>query len=428
MKKYKSFLVLLIIFLSALATFTNIAQSIGMYAALNIVEPTSVLILGDSNQNIDWMFGSNSFGGTKLAPGDQTTGILRIVNETPSRQRISSLGSNIQLYKNSDRINYDADNTNPTPEYSVGNDFMQWMSIEIDYLDPKKGILKSKLYDDTLHNFTLGTSWNHVLKQGEYVDLVYTLSFDKEADSSVAGIRAMSEFLVMIDTLGNTNTNEGTPTNTGGTPTNSTVFDNNNDIEEVIIEESDIPLGSAELTGHFGEREITYLMQLGLISGYPDGSIRPDWNTTRAEVAGLMTRVLELDIDNGGESPYSDALPMWAKPYIIATSQHEIFEGYPDGTFRANQTITRQEFATVLVKATQLKSSDGYNLPFSDVTEETWGINYIKALHENSIINGYPDGSFRPDNKITRAEMFVMIAHLIEANHLKGGSDFVNIP
>lgn len=423
MKKYKSFLVLLTIFLCALLTFTNIAHSIGMYAALNTVEPTSLLILGDNHQNIDWLFHSNSLGGTKLAPGDQTTGVLRIVNETPSKQRISSLGTNIQLYKNKDRINYDADNTYPTPEYSVGNDFMRWMTIEIDYLDPKEGIFKSKLYDDSLHNFTLGTHWDHVLKQGEYVDLVYTLSFDKNADASVAGIRAMSEFLVTIDTLDHS-------TDNGNLPTNNTDFNNNSDNNsdnEVIVEE-EIPLGSAELLGHIGESEIMYLLQLGLISGYPDGSIRPDWNTTRAEVAGLLTSVLELDINITGESPYSDALPMWAKPYIIATSLNEIFEGYPDNTFRANQTITRQEFAAVLVKAAQLKSSDDYNIPFSDVTEQTWGVKYIKALHESNIINGYPDGTFRPNIRITRAEMFIMIAHLIEGNHLKGGSDIVDTP
>lgn len=101
----------------------------------------------------------------------------------------------------------------------------------------------------------------------------------------------------------------------------------------------------------------------------------------------------------------------WAKDAISALTQRGVINGYPDGTFRPDNRVTRAEFAKILTKAFNMDPST--DVTFSD-TKNHWGKGYISALAKSQIATGYPDGTFRPDNNITRAEMVAMITRALK--------------
>jgi len=119
-------------------------------------------------------------------------------------------------------------------------------------------------------------------------------------------------------------------------------------------------------------------------------------------------------------SPIAQAMPSdleghWAESSIRSLVQLEILNGYPDGTFRPDQSITRAELAKILAVTYELESpkESTKQSQFSD-TEDHWAKEYIAALSENKIISGYPDGTFQPERPITRAEMVTMLIRLLK--------------
>ena len=99
----------------------------------------------------------------------------------------------------------------------------------------------------------------------------------------------------------------------------------------------------------------------------------------------------------------------WASDYIYACSDAGILNGYTDSTFRIDNNLTRVEAAAIIARAYGL-TSDADESTFSDVSSDHWGLQYIEACVEAGVINGYGDGTFRPGNYVTRAEMAKMIA------------------
>ena len=135
------------------------------------------------------------------------------------------------------------------------------------------------------------------------------------------------------------------------------------------------------------------------INGYADGSIKADANLTRAEVASMLAKIMEIDIENS-QTDLKDIDKSWAKNIIASLAEKNIMKGYEDGTFRPNQMITRAEFAEI-IKNIDLKNQA--KSPFIDISGH-WAEEAINQAYANNRINGYEDGTFRPDNKITRAE------------------------
>lgn len=141
-----------------------------------------------------------------------------------------------------------------------------------------------------------------------------------------------------------------------------------------------------------------------------DGSFRADAPIKRAEVATMFAYSL-TDYTPGQtvESVYMDvANDAWYNEYVTYLSGLGVIEGYEDGTFRPEEAITRQEFATMLAKLGEVLPAG--EMPFTDVSaEEQWGIDYIYTTYANGWVEGYEDGTFRPDNWITRAEAVKMV-------------------
>ncbi|MGN0106735.1 MAG: S-layer homology domain-containing protein [Hominilimicola sp.] len=140
------------------------------------------------------------------------------------------------------------------------------------------------------------------------------------------------------------------------------------------------------------------------VSGYEDGTFRAEDTITRAEVATIFALALaDYDETKTYTSIYSDLdTNEWYANYVMCLSEIGAITGYEDGTFRAQQSITRQEFATMITRLGEVMEAG--EIPFADVSEENWGIDYIYTAYANGWVTGYEDGTFRPENPITRAE------------------------
>ncbi|MGB9834483.1 MAG: S-layer homology domain-containing protein, partial [bacterium] len=145
------------------------------------------------------------------------------------------------------------------------------------------------------------------------------------------------------------------------------------------------------------------------IQGYPDGTFRPEKPITRAEIAAILTRIMGLNPQTAPNPNFADVQSThWAFGYISAVVNAGIMQGYPDRTFRPDQSITRAELATVMVRARGLFPLIVAPPTFPDIAGH-WAAGYIEAAQRAMFITGYPSGDFRPDQSITRAETVTLI-------------------
>jgi hypothetical protein len=158
------------------------------------------------------------------------------------------------------------------------------------------------------------------------------------------------------------------------------------------------------------------LLEKGIIQGNEKGEINPDDYITRAEAAVLVGKALKLEPKDSVIPKYVDPIPKWARGYVNITTDEEIFKGYPFGFFRPGNNITREEMIAVLDRAFELTLEDkSLELPFTDKDEiGYWAVEHVKSGYEDKVITGYPDNTYKPNNKITRAEAFTIICKLLK--------------
>ncbi len=170
-----------------------------------------------------------------------------------------------------------------------------------------------------------------------------------------------------------------------------------------------------DLENNWAQSYIINLTQKGYVSGFPDKRFIPNGRLTRAQAASLLVKVLGLENETGSGT-FSDTVGHWAEKQISITKQYGIFTGYNENLFYPEKNITREEFAVVCDKV--LYSPDTVNFSqkiYSDVSPETnpWSSNSIILLSQNNIISGYPDGTFKPGNTISRAEAVRIISSML---------------
>lgn len=150
------------------------------------------------------------------------------------------------------------------------------------------------------------------------------------------------------------------------------------------------------------------------VIGYTDGTIRPSNNISRAEVATIFFRLLtdeartQYDKTTSSFSDIKDGA--WCNRAIATLTNMGIIKGYTDGSFQPNKSITRAELATIIARFAKL---DVNTKTFSDINGH-WAQKNIELAAGNGWINGYEDGTFRPNNNITRAETFAMINRVLD--------------
>ena len=162
--------------------------------------------------------------------------------------------------------------------------------------------------------------------------------------------------------------------------------------------------------------ELNRTDHLAFLSGYANGTFEPDRNMTRAEVTTMFARLLteKMAADQTYSNTFSDvAKSHWAANYIGYMQQFGIITGYADGSFRPDASVTRAEFAAI---ASRFEALTEGTKSFSDVPSSHWAAKYINFAATRGWVNGYADGTFRPNNSITRAEVAAVTCRLLERN------------
>ena len=150
------------------------------------------------------------------------------------------------------------------------------------------------------------------------------------------------------------------------------------------------------------------------IIGYPDGSVQPNGQITRAEATTIFFRLLTEESRSANltkTNRYSDvAATSWYNTAVSTLSSMGIITGYPDGTFRPNAAITRAEFAAIAARFDN--DGDKTAAKFSDIANH-WAKDEISIAYNNGWITGYPDGTFGPQRDITRAETMTLVNRVL---------------
>ena len=151
--------------------------------------------------------------------------------------------------------------------------------------------------------------------------------------------------------------------------------------------------------------------------GYPDGMVHPEKQITRAETATIFFRMLtdESREDYWSQvNPYYDVLPEdWFNNAVSTLTNAGILNGYPDGNFAPNGNITRAEFAAMAVRFFTDEEEDVKGDSFPGI-DDHWANYEINLAYAKDIIEGYPDGTFKPDQEITRAEAVTIVNRVLE--------------
>lgn len=169
----------------------------------------------------------------------------------------------------------------------------------------------------------------------------------------------------------------------------------------------------AEIEKHEEPEEIRGEEHKAYIFGYPNSTVRPNGNITRAEAAAMLARLLNIEAIGSAAKPnFSDTESSWYNKAINAVVARGIMKGYPDGRFRPNAPITRAEFTQMI---STIDNKPYGEAPFVDVKGH-WAERAIGSEYQAKRITGYPDGLFRPDTNITRAEAAVILNKIFERN------------
>jgi len=175
-----------------------------------------------------------------------------------------------------------------------------------------------------------------------------------------------------------------------------------------------------DIVGHWAEDVIRDLEARGILTGYEDGNFKPDIGVTRQEVAVIMTRALNL-VDKAAEYADKDTgfaddadVASWGRGAINLMVEMGIYTGYDDNEFKPNKTILRQELIAVVMRYAAV-TEEGLEAAYEDDHEiHGYAESFIAHASELGIVNGYPDGTFKPLNNVTRAEAAKIIYGVVE--------------
>jgi len=166
-----------------------------------------------------------------------------------------------------------------------------------------------------------------------------------------------------------------------------------------------------DLNSHWAQQTILAMVAKNIITGYPDGTFRPDRTITRAEFCTILAKALNVSPENASAS-FSDITGHWAQGYIATLVKKGYIKGYPDGSFGPDQPVKRGEIAAIVDRVQMLPLASSQPT-FSDVKPDFWAFAPIEAVAQAKILNGYPDGTFHPEQSATRAEAAVIINRIL---------------
>jgi len=166
-----------------------------------------------------------------------------------------------------------------------------------------------------------------------------------------------------------------------------------------------------DVAGHWAFDNIKNLIALGAVNGYPDGSFKPDNNITRAEFAAILVKAFKLE--NKGGKTFADTMSHWAKDFIAAAAANGIINGYDAATFGPDDLITREQMAVMVANATKLAPAPEETRFADSGLISGWAREAMAAATGSGIIKGYPDNTVRPQNSATRGEAVTVIVNAL---------------
>ena len=162
------------------------------------------------------------------------------------------------------------------------------------------------------------------------------------------------------------------------------------------------------------------------MKGYPDGTFKPNAGVTRAEFVVMVDSAYQVPAGKYGNTPGDVSARDWFAQDVESALAAGFVSGYPDGAFRPQEEVSRQEAACMLAKL--LKLDGGGSLNFSDAGAiGSWARPSVSGLVAAGIMTGYPDGTFRPQKVISRAEAVVMINKALALQSLTPVSDQLQV-
>lgn len=428
MRKLISFISIML--LVTMCTFG--LQGLEVVFAEDDTEPDLLLnIQGDGSNGGPIFKESGDLSGNDLwAPGKSKTGTIRINNNYSKRIKVRSLGLKMKLERLSGQEYV------PVHSQDLYESYAKNMKLTI-----KKGALlvfHNTIYDKSFfemlydtnnedydgYNLSNGDQFN--INSNKQIDLEYKVEMDEKAGNNMQGLRATVDFLINVQE-------------------NSQSNDDDDDDDDKSNRDKKVSKTSEE---HWAHNCIKSLVDNGIIEGYSskkiniedykNGSVKledyikeavkPDGNITRVETAVLIDNALGKLLDNYEEIKENDLskfyedhdeITEWTKPHVMRVTEKGVMEGYPGffGNkcyFKPNKEISREEMTAVLIRAFEKKLNKEIELGFVDKDQiSDWAQEYVKVAVENKIIEGYPDNEFKPQDSITRAEVFTIICKLL---------------
>ncbi|WP_019909168.1 S-layer homology domain-containing protein [Paenibacillus sp. HW567] len=172
----------------------------------------------------------------------------------------------------------------------------------------------------------------------------------------------------------------------------------------------------SDISGHWANRNIGAAVKLRIIDGYENGSFRPNASVTRAEFTAMIARAFGFT-ESSASSSFKDARSSWAAGYISTLADKGIISGYADGSFKPNAPISRAEMVTILARVLDLNVL-GTSAPvsFSDVNSGYWAAEAIAQASSANLVQGLSASAFSPNGKATRAEAVTIIIRALESD------------
>ncbi len=196
-------------------------------------------------------------------------------------------------------------------------------------------------------------------------------------------------------------------------------------------------LAFIDSNAHWARPQIDHLNSRELISGYPDGSYHPDAYVSREEYVTLLIKAIHKETEAEqllkGDCAFQDAEGRWSSGYIELARELSIARGNGQGMFLPGTYISREEAVTMLVNCLKVSTQNLYPLDITDHNQiSSWAEGSVAYAWQKGLIHGYPDGSFRPQVNISRAELACLLEELLglqgDRHHFYGTLKYLNLP
>lgn len=172
----------------------------------------------------------------------------------------------------------------------------------------------------------------------------------------------------------------------------------------------------SDITGHWADRNISAAMKLRMINGYANGKFQPNASVTRAEFTAMIARAFGLG-ESAASASFKDTSSNWAAGYIDALADKGVIGGYQDGSFKPNATISRAEMVAIIARMLNLNAlATSTPASFNDVDSSNWAADVIAQASSANLVQGLSSSVFSPNGKATRAEAVTLIIRALESD------------